>query len=113
MFYLMARGSQLHALLGAIVLACVAGAVSAVGAVATAEQFPGEGRLSGLALGATTATAIFGGVTPYVSQVLIDRTGSPIIPGAMIAIVALFVLPILLTLPETLPVRAVVKLAAD
>ena len=39
-------------------------AVSAVGAVATAEQFPGEGRLSGLALGATGATAIFGGLTP-------------------------------------------------
>ena len=46
-----------QALFGALALACVAGGVSAVGAVATAEQFPGEGRLSGLALGATVATA--------------------------------------------------------
>ena len=66
----MAGGSPSYALLAAVILACVAGSVSAVGAIATAEQFPGEGRISGLALGATTATAIFGGLTPYVAQVL-------------------------------------------
>ena len=65
MFSLMAGGSQVEALAGAVILAMVAGGVSAVGAVATAEQFGGEGRLSGLALGATFATAIFGGLTPY------------------------------------------------
>ncbi|HEY4078185.1 MAG TPA: MFS transporter [Rhizomicrobium sp.] len=107
MFYLMAGSS--HALLGAIVLACVAGGVSAVGAVATAEQFPGEGRLTGLALGMTSATAIFGGITPYVAQILTARTGSPMIPGAMIAAVALCVLPILFGLPETLPGKAIAK----
>ena len=61
MFQLMADGGPWRALVGAVVLACVGGGVSAVGAVATAEQFPGEGRLTGLALGATTATAIFAG----------------------------------------------------
>ena len=101
MFSLMASGSVLHALLGAVVLAGVGGAVSAVGAVTTAEQFPGEGRLSGLALGATAATAVFGGLTPYLAQILIEGTGRAWIPGAMIAVVALFVLPVLLTLPET------------
>jgi MFS transporter, MHS family, proline/betaine transporter len=106
MFGLMASGSQPQALLGAIVLACLAGGVSAVGAVATAEQFPGEGRLSGLALGATAATAVFGGLTPYLAQMLMDRTGWPMIPGAMIAIVALCVLPVLLAMPETAPGRA-------
>jgi MHS family proline/betaine transporter-like MFS transporter len=105
LFYLMASNPTLYAMGGAILLACVAGGVSAVGAVATAEQFPGEGRLTGLALGATMATAIFGGITPYVAQVLTDRTGLPIIPGAMIAIVALCVLPLLLRLPETAPRR--------
>ena len=100
LFYVMAGGSHMEALLGAVILASVAGAVSAVGAVATAEQFPGEGRLTGLALGATTATAIFGGLTPYVAQILIDRTGWSTVPGAMIAVVALCVLPLLLTLPD-------------
>ena len=105
LFHLMAGGSTSYALLAAVILACVAGAVSAVGAIATAEQFPGEGRISGLALGATTATAIFGGLTPYVAQVLTERTGWIMVPGAMIAVVAVLAFPILATLPETAPTR--------
>src|SRR4029077_4546123 len=85
----------------------VGGAVSAVGAVTTAEQFPGEGRLSGLALGATTATAVFGGLNPYGAPVLIHRTGWPMVPGAMIAVVAVCVLPVFLTMPETRPRRSI------
>lgn len=103
LFHLMARGSPSHALSGIVVLACLAGAVSAVGAVATAEQFPGEGRVSGLALGATSATAIFGGLTPYVAQALTVRTGLAMVPGIMIAGVALAVLPIMITLPQRRP----------
>jgi MFS transporter, MHS family, proline/betaine transporter len=105
LFTLMSSGSASYALLAAVILACVAGAVSAVGAIATAEQFPGEGRISGLALGATTATAIFGGLTPYVAQVLTERTGSITVPGVMIAVVAILALPILANLPETAPTK--------
>ena len=105
LFSLMAGGSPSYALAAAVILACVAGAVSAVGAIATAEQFPGEGRISGLALGATTATAIFGGVTPYVAHLLTERTGWIMVPGAMIAVVAALVFPILMTLPETAPTK--------
>jgi len=103
MFHFMAAGPHAGALSGAVVLACVAGAVSAVGAPATAEQFPGAGRISGLALGQTTATAIFGGLTPYISQLLVRQTGSALAPGLLIATVALAVLPVLLALPETAP----------
>jgi MHS family proline/betaine transporter-like MFS transporter len=103
MFALMASGSHAQALLGACALAALAGAVSAVGAVATAEQFPGEGRVTGLALGATMATAIFGGLTPYVAQLLLQRTGWSMAPGAMIALVALAVLPVFVTMCETAP----------
>jgi MHS family proline/betaine transporter-like MFS transporter len=103
MFASMAGGSRGQIVLGAVVLACVAGGVSAVGAPATAEQFPGEGRLSGLALGATVATAIFGGLTPFLAELLVKATGWAALPGAMIALVALAVLPVLLTMPETNP----------
>jgi MHS family proline/betaine transporter-like MFS transporter len=103
LFALMASGSPAEALLGAVVLAAVAGGVSAVGAVATAEQFPGEGRITGLALGATMATAVFGGLTPWAAQYLIGRTGWPLAPGAMIAIVALGVLPVFGLMRETAP----------
>lgn len=101
LFSVMAGGDRLSALAGAIVLACVAGAMSAVGAIATAEQFPGEGRVTGLALGATGATAIFGGLTPYLAQRLVDSTGHAAIPGIMIAVVAVAVLPVFLSLKET------------
>ena len=73
--------------------------------MATAEQFTGEGRISGLALGATMATAIFGGLTPWLAQLLIDRTGRPEMPGLMIAGVALCVLPVFLSMPETVPLK--------
>jgi MFS transporter, MHS family, proline/betaine transporter len=105
MFSLMASGSQGQALLGAVVLACVAGGVSAVGAVATAEQFTGEGRVTGLAFGATGATAIFGGLTPYLAQLLVARTGWAPVPGLIIAAVAVGVLPVLLRMRETAPGR--------
>jgi MHS family proline/betaine transporter-like MFS transporter len=103
LFSLMAGGTHAEALLGAVILAAVAGGVSAVGAVTTAEQFRGEGRLSGLALGATVATALFGGLTPFLAQLLIDRTGWASAPGAMIGVVALCVLPVFLTMRETRP----------
>jgi len=103
MFSLMASGARAEALLGALALAAVAGAYSAVGAVATAEQFPGEGRVTGLALGATMATALFGGLTPWLAQWLIERTGWTMAPGAMIALVALAVLPVFVTMRETAP----------
>ena len=103
MFSLMASGSHINALTGALVLAALAGGVSAVGAVATAEQFPGEGRVTGLALGATGATAIFGGLTPFFAQFLVERTGMAIAPGVMIAAVSLCVLPLFLSMAETAP----------
>jgi len=92
-------------LAGALILAAIGGAVSAVGAVATAEQFPGEGRLSGLALGATTATAVFGGLTPLGAHLLVTRTGWPGAPGAMIALVALAVIGVFWRMPETAPAK--------
>jgi MFS transporter, MHS family, proline/betaine transporter len=103
MFSLMAGSGEGEALAAAVVLAMVAGGVSAVGAVATAEQFPGEGRITGLALGATMATAIFGGLTPLAAQLLVERTGWPTAPGIMIALVALCVAPVFLTMRETAP----------
>ena len=103
MFGLMAGGGGLPIAAGAIVLACLAGGVSAVGAPATAEQFPGEGRLSGLALGVTVATAIFGGLTPFLAELFVRHTGWAAVPGAMIAVVAVAVMPVFLTMPETQP----------
>ena len=103
LFSLMAGASFERALLGAVVLALVAGGVSAVGAIATGEQFSHESRASGLGLGYTVATAIFGGLTPYVAQRLVQATGSPLMPGIMIAVVAVAALPVFALMRETAP----------
>lgn len=100
-FTLMASGSVWYALVGAVVLAFLAGSVSAVGASATAEQFPTKARLSGLALGTTMATAIFGGFTPLIAQYLTQTTKWALAPALMIALVALMVLPVFWRLKET------------
>jgi MFS transporter, MHS family, proline/betaine transporter len=102
MFAVMAGGGA-ATWAGAITMAALGGAVSAVGAVTTAEQFPGEGRLSGLALGATTATAIFGGLTPLIAHLLVTNSGWAAAPGAMIAFVALCVIIVFWRMPETAP----------
>ncbi len=91
---------------GALIMAALGGAVSAVGAVTTAEQFPGEGRLSGLALGATTATAVFGGLTPLTAHLLVTQSGWAGAPGAMIACVSLCVITVFWSMPETAPAKA-------
>jgi MHS family proline/betaine transporter-like MFS transporter len=88
MFRLIASGSAEAAIAGVAVLAALGGGVSAVGATATAEQFSDSVRLSGLALGATTATALFGGAAPYVVHALQQATGAVEIPGMVIAAVA-------------------------
>ncbi len=88
MFYLIASGSTEATIAGVVVLAALGGGVSAVGAAATAEQFSGAVRLSGLALGATTATALFGGAAPFVVHAVQKLTGVAEIPGMIIAAVA-------------------------
>lgn len=104
LFLMLAQGGA-AALAGVLLLAWLGGAVSAVGAVTTAELFPGEGRLSGLALGATSATAIFGGIAPWAAHGLVDATGWTSAPGIMMAVVALCVLPLFWRLPETAPIK--------
>ncbi|QEH92517.1 MHS family MFS transporter [Dermacoccus abyssi] len=103
MFQLMASGSRGAALTGALVLAAVAGGWSAVAASTIAEQFKSKARMSGMALGFTTATAIFGGFAPLVGERLIEMTDWKPAPGAMIAIVALCVLPVVWYQKETAP----------
>lgn len=96
MFQLMASGSRGAALTGALVLAAVA-------ASTIAEQFKSKARMSGMALGFTTATAIFGGFAPLVGERLIEMTDWKPAPGAMIAVVALCVLPVVWYQKETAP----------
>jgi MFS transporter, MHS family, proline/betaine transporter len=102
LFAFMSAGTWAHALAGALVFAFGAGAVSAAAAAAAVpEQFATAGRMSGLALGYTLATAAFGGLAPLVAQQVIDATGWRLFPGLLVMLVAIGVLPVLWRLPET------------
>jgi MHS family proline/betaine transporter-like MFS transporter len=103
MFPLMAHDGRIGALGGALLLAAISGSWSAVAAAATAEQFSSGARLSGLALGVTSATAVFGGLSPWAAHSAIAFTGGSWAPGVMIAVVAAAVVPVLLMMPETAP----------
>ena len=102
LFPVMVHGGVV-ALAGASVLAALGGAWSAVAASATSEQFSPQARLTGLALGVTSATAVFGGLSPWLAYGALAWTGAAWAPGAMIAVVAAFVVPVLWAMPETAP----------
>ena len=102
-FAVMVSPSIAIAATAAVLLALLAGGVSAVGAVASAEQFPSRTRLSGLALGNTSSTVVFGGLAPVIAQILLEQTHWPSSPGILIALTALAVLPIFFSMPETRP----------
>jgi MHS family proline/betaine transporter-like MFS transporter len=101
LFAIMSAGTWLSAFTGALILAFGAGAVSAAAAAAVPEQFATAGRLSGLALGYTLATAAFGGLAPLVAQQAIQATGWRLFPGLLVMLVAIAILPVLWRLPET------------
>ncbi|MBT0667321.1 MFS transporter [Novosphingobium profundi] len=90
LFSTIGRGPYELVPMSIFVLAVLAGGVSAVGAVATAEVFPSSVRLTGLGLGATLATAFFGGFAPVIAHTLQTRTGSAQMPGIMICATAVF-----------------------
>ena len=102
-FAVMVSPSIAIAATAAVLLALLAGGVSAVGAVASAEQFPSRTRLSGLALGNTSSTVVFGGLAPVIAQILLEQTHWPSSPGILIALTALAVLPVFFSMPETRP----------
>jgi MHS family proline/betaine transporter-like MFS transporter len=101
LFAFMSAGTWMSAMTGALILAFGAGAVSAAAAAAVPEQFATAGRLSGLALGYTLATAAFGGLAPLIAQQVIETTGWRLFPGLLVMLVALGILPVLWRLPET------------
>lgn len=68
-------------LLGAILLAILAGLASGVGAAAIPEQFPKENRLTSQALGAALATALVGGISPLIAEYLISKTHNSFSPA--------------------------------
>jgi len=101
MFALIARAPVALVLAAALVLAVLAGGLTAVAASAIPEQFRTASRLTGLAIGGTVATTIFGGLAPYGTQLTVTSTGWVVAPGLLIAAVAAAAIPAIRRSPET------------
>ena len=74
---------------------------SGPGPAAIAELFATRGRSTWLSLSFSIAVALFGGFTPFISQWLIQLTGSPLAPGFYIMAVVAISFCVILLMRET------------
>lgn len=104
-FLLSVQGAFWTAFLGQALFALMAGAMSPVNSLITAELFPPHVRYSSGAIGQNLAYLIFGGTAPYVCTFLISATGSGLSPAIYITVVAaISALGAIFLLRETRPV---------
>jgi MHS family proline/betaine transporter-like MFS transporter len=101
LFALLGAADAALVVVGACLLAVTAGAWSAASASAVPEQFPGRVRFSGIAVGYNAAVAIFGGLTPLVATLLIEATGSSLLPALGCAALGVVGVVVALRLRET------------
>ena len=69
-------------------------------AVIMAEQFPAEGRATGIALPYALAVAVFGGTAPYVTTWMHESGHSGLL-WIYVSVASLISLVVYLTMPET------------
>jgi len=88
-------------LLVQIVFSLAISLFSGPGPAAIAEMFPTRARSTWMSLGYSFAAVIFGGFAPFVSTLLIEKTGSPLSPTVFLAVSALISIVFIATMRET------------
>jgi MFS transporter, MHS family, proline/betaine transporter len=84
-----------------IVLSVLTAMIAGVGPAAISELFPTGCRATMVGVTSAIAVTVFGGFAPFISTILIEKTGSPVAPAYYVVAVALFTGAVLLTVPET------------
>lgn len=100
-FLLLSTGDLLLIYVATIVLLVPVFAFNGAFYVAVTEYLPTQQRAAGMGIGYNFGTAIFGSTAPFIAQVLVTATGSPIVPAYYLVVASLLILPLLLKLPET------------
>ena len=101
-FYILTQGYGFGVVvLIQIAFACAISLFSGPGPAAIAEIFPTRGRSTWMSSSYALAVAIFGGFAPFISQWLIDATGSKMAPTAYVMAAAAVSFLTILTLRET------------
>lgn len=91
-FLITQRGGVAAAIAGQAILGAFVGVASTVSAMLGLLLFPVEVRYTAVALTYQVTLTLVGGTAPYVSTVLVSRTGSPIAPGWYLVVMALVAL---------------------
>ncbi|MDF2117710.1 MFS transporter [Roseiarcaceae bacterium H3SJ34-1] len=84
-----------------MVLSVLTAMIAGVGPAAIAELFSTHQRATLVGISSAIAVTVFGGFAPFISTILIEKTGSPVAPAYYVVAAALFTGVTLLTIRET------------
>ena len=84
-----------------VCLSVLTAMIAGVGPAIISELFSTTQRATWVGISSAIAVTVFGGFAPFISTLLIDRTGSSIAPAYYVAAVAVFTSLTVLTLRET------------
>jgi MHS family proline/betaine transporter-like MFS transporter len=101
LFLLLERGNQVVDLLATGTFAVLLAVGFSPFQVWLAEQFPTDLRASGFGISYNVAAGVFGGTTPLLATALVEFTGSPLAPAALIIGTSIISLAAAFSLPET------------
>lgn len=99
--YLLMRTGPTGTWIGGLALGVVLAAILGTYAVWSAEIFPTRTRQGGLSIAYNVTAALFAGTVPYLMTVLIEVTGSTLVPGPYLMVAALIGLAAAFSLRET------------
>lgn len=100
-YLLCTTGTFLGALAAQLLLAVGISIFGGGGYVALYELFPTSVRSTGIGLSYNLGYAIFGGTMPFISQLLVESTGSPLSPAFYLIAVCLAAIVVVKKIPET------------
>jgi len=84
-----------------IVMSVFTAMIAGVGPAIISELFPTERRATMVGISSAIAVTVFGGFAPFISTILIDKTGSSTAPAYYVVAIALFTTATVLSLRET------------
>lgn len=99
--FLLLQEGYASVLVAHLVLGAAIGAFTGPLSAAITELFPTRVRYSGLSLGFSLATSVFGGTTPLALTWLLQRTGDPLSPAYFFVAIAALSLVTVLLMRET------------
>lgn len=100
-FWLLTVGNFVAALMSELLLSLVLASLNAVVPIVIVEMLPASNRATASSISYNVSQAIFGGTAPIFSLLLIEQTGTKIMPGFYLLSLAIVASIALLYLKET------------